>query len=855
MNHRLTVAAAVAVILASFSLFSVIRGSGWLYAGIGAVVTVALAGTLTRLAVVPAAGAATGLALIACCPLLTNPAWYWKAAGLVIVAIAAASATGMPVLRILGGLITYLAALLIYLNVVFAAPKSVAAVIPTGASVRHMWLLAGQGLNERVFAPPVPGHHGIELLAAGGIGLMAVVTDLLAVRLRSPAIAGLPLLVLFSVPVATSAKIAGIGAPIAFALGITGYLALLAVDGRERLRIWGRLVTVWQAAEGEEQVKGPDTRALAAAGRRIGLTAVCFAIVVPLVLPNIKEHGLFGKHGSPGTGGQAVTLPNPLAKMRNELLMAGKKTVLTYRTSNPRPQSQYLPVYVLNYDSSSQAFKIVTPVSDASVPVSRSHLGRPPGWNGNIVPAPSYRTTITLGALTSGLGSKLNFLPVPYAPASLKVQGDWLEDNATLMIYSGQEKLTGLKYAVTSTEPDPVPADLVGTQALPTDVRNNYLGFSSAENKKLTQIARRITKTASTPYAKAVAMETWFTTPGRFTYSLSANVANGPAGLLQFLTVQRQGFCQQFAFAMAVLARLIGIPSRIAVGYTAGTHQRNGTWKVTNADAHAWPELYFPNAGWLRFEPTPGGPAGQGTATVPPYIAGGPAASSTPGGVAPSTGSSAPPKGTGKGNVGNSKLLHPNIAVGNSRGSGAAGRGGNIASLVALIVALVLVLAAIMPWAARTVIRRRRWLTATGPAGQAHAAWLELHDDLDDYGLPCPASESPRAVARRIRTTGGLDESACQALDRIARAEERARYAAVPEAAVALSADVLTVRRALSRKVTRAARWRARLLPASTLRPVRAGLQQSLDVFGWLDAAGQKLRAQLSRDPAAGHEA
>ena len=153
------------------------------------------------------------------------------------------------------------------------------------------------------------------------------------------------------------------------------------------------------------------------------------------------------------------------------------------------------------------------------------------------------------------------------------------------------------------------------------------------------------------------------------------------------------------------------------------------------------------------------------------------------------------------------------------------------------------------------MIRRRRWLTAAGPAGQAHAAWLELHDDLDDYGLPCRASESPRAVARRIGTTGGLDESACQALDRIARAEERARYAAAPEAAVALSADVLTVRRALSRKVTRPARWRARLLPASTLRPVRAGLQQSLDVFGWLDAAGQKIRTQLSRDPAAGHEA
>ena len=83
-------------------------------------------------------------------------------------------------------------------------------------------------------------------MAAAGIGLMAVATDLLAVRLRSPAIAGLPLLVLFSVPITTNAKQGGFGATLVFCLGMIGYLSLLAADGRERLRIWGRLVTVWQ---------------------------------------------------------------------------------------------------------------------------------------------------------------------------------------------------------------------------------------------------------------------------------------------------------------------------------------------------------------------------------------------------------------------------------------------------------------------------------------------------------------------------------------------------------------------------------------------------------------------------------
>ena len=73
---------------------------------------------------------------------------------------------------------------------------------------------------------------------------------------------------------------------------------------------------------------------------------------------------------------------------------------------------------------------------------------------------------------------------------------------------------------------------------------------------------------------------------------------------------------------MAVLARMVGIPARVVVGYTQGSFIGNNTWQVKTSDAHAWPELYFPNAGWLRFEPTPPnsvGLAGQATASAPPY--------------------------------------------------------------------------------------------------------------------------------------------------------------------------------------------------------------------------------------------
>ena len=95
-----------------------------------------------------------------------------------------------------------------------------------------------------------------------------------------------------------------------------------------------------------------------------------------------------------------------------------------------------------------------------------------------------------------------------------------------------------------------------------------------------------------------------------------------PAALIQFLTKNKEGYCQQFAFGMAVLARLAGIPARVVVGYTQGSFIGNDNWQVKTSDAHAWPELYFPGVGWLRFEPTPpnaAGLPGQATAIPPPY--------------------------------------------------------------------------------------------------------------------------------------------------------------------------------------------------------------------------------------------
>jgi transglutaminase-like putative cysteine protease len=836
MRYRLTITAALAVLAASFSLFTVISGAGWLWASIGAVIVAAATGLAMRLGGIPAAATATGLVLIAVMPLLAGSTWLERIGGVVLVGAMAGSAATRRILPALADAGAYLAALFLYLNLVFASAQSWAWIIPTARSVRHLSSLVSAGYAEHIYAPPVPGVRGLELITAAGVGVIAILTDLIAVRLRSPAVAGLPLLVLFSVPVATNVKDVGLGLTVAFCLGITGYLALLTADGRDRLRLWGRLVTVWQETPEDEDARGPDTRVLAASGRRIGLAAVALAVIVPLALPSVKEHGLFGTNPAPGSsggGGIKVAPPQPLVLMRNQLFAHSAAPVLTYHTDAKQPSQQYLQMYVMNYDGKS-AWTL--PGRNPSISVQGQVLPAPPG----LAPATNFattHTTITIGR--NSASRSVSYLPVPYAPQTVTGEGaGWQETRATLMLYAFRGD-AGLHYTVISKSAQPTQAQRQAGGKIPASVRRTYLSYPGPNRAQLIKKALSITAGARTPFSRALALQNYFTKPGQFTYALHGRL---PTTVLQFLTTDKRGFCQQFAFSMAVLARLLGIPSRVAVGYTAGSPQRNHTWQVTTSDAHAWPELYFPRTGWLRFEPTPSGPGGQGTATPPAYSGGtgGGGGSTTPGqaqngppvlGVGPT--STAPP--------GINKPIGENNGA--AAGHGGAGSGGFPIALVVLLVIAALLIA---PGLGRVLTRRRRWLGASGDAGRAHAAWRELTSDLVDLGLGGPASESPRALARRVAASAGLDDPARAALDRMAAAEERARYARTPAAGESLRADGKVVRRAVAKAVTGRQRWRARLLPASTLNPVGAWLREAADVFGWLDAAGLRIRQAMS---------
>ncbi len=189
----------------------------------------------------------------------------------------------------------------------------------------------------------------------------------------------------------------------------------------------------------------------------------------------------------------------------------------------------------------------------------------------------------------------------------------------------------GQRYRVWSYAPDPAPLVLADSKPrYPTSARR-YLGvdsrdlptFGSPRRERvvrelfadpahdsfaaylpLYEIARRVTGAPDSPYAAVLALESWFRSRGGFVYDEQPPSADGPP-LVSFVTRTKAGYCQHYAGAMAVMLRLLGIPARVAVGFTSGKRE-DGKWVVTDHEAHAWVEVWFAGQGWVPFDPTPG---------------------------------------------------------------------------------------------------------------------------------------------------------------------------------------------------------------------------------------------------------
>lgn len=544
VRERLTLAAAVAVLLASSALLPVFAGPGWVGRVALAVAVVALAGLLSRRAGLP-----------------------------------------RPLVPLAG-----LAALLAYVVVVFAGPTLHHGVLPGSATVAAFRaLLTASSADLASYAPPAPTTPALVLLAVLGVGAAAVLVDTAAATYGRAALAGLPLLLLFAVP---SGLLPGGLGWWPFALGAAGWLGLLLVEGSDRVGRWGAPLQPGQGTADPPR----EPAGLGRVGRRIGAAALGVAVVVPAALPGLDDRLFPGSGEGAGAGGtRRVETYNPITTLRGQLDRGEPVEVLRYTTTDQDPD--YLRMTTLGeYDGNGwrQGELTASPgaddVSDGiPLPVGRDAQ----------VPTREVRTDIVLSGELDAF-----WLPAPATPTRVDVEGPWLWDDLTDSVFATRARTDEVqRYSVTSSRVEPDGAQLADARGdVPITVQP-YLDSINATDQ-VRQISEQVVSGQASDFGKAAAIQDWFQDPAnRFSYSEQTETGTSPDALQDFLD-NRVGYCQQYASAMAAMLRLESVPSRVAVGYTSGVRDGDD-YVVTTEEAHAWPEAWISGAGWVRFEPTP----------------------------------------------------------------------------------------------------------------------------------------------------------------------------------------------------------------------------------------------------------
>jgi len=667
--------------------------------------------------------------------------------------------------------------------------------------------------SANTYQAPVPASAPTvtPVLVAGG-GACLIMVDLLAAGLGRVPLAGLPLLLVYSLPVSI------VGSSInwlVFVLVAIGFLTLLFLREDERFAQWGRQVQA-DPRGGDPTGFGVRTGSARSNAVAIGSTVTALALFVPAIIPEIDVN-LFS--GGIGAGqGPGTTIINPIADLRTDLRRGEDDPLLTVTTDDPAPS--YFKIAVLgNFNGDAWT------TGDRHIPDGQTANGQAmpplPGLNTLVVDTTPH--TYGLKA-TDDLDS--TWLPVPEHVISANAPGLWRYDTSTRDFISGVRQQTAeglswtadglvLGYDVDALAAAP-PADSV-LQAYYTSLPSTGNTIPDAVRK----LAVSVTEGQATDYQKAVALQDWLRSD-EFEYTTDVDPGNGSASLAEFLSTDgRRGYCEQFASAFAVMARFLEIPARVVIGFLNPEQVGPDTYEFSSHDLHAWPEVYFAGAGWVRFEPTPGN-----SAEAPPFT--------------DETVSNAPPTSTGP--TGQASDEPPtdrptSVPTGPDQAFGSEEPGfpwlrvlGTSAGL------LVLLLLSFVPQLLRRRRRRLRW-----SLGTAEAAWAELRDCVVDLGLPWPAGRSPQeiggVVAPQLAALDGslrppqgrsANPEAAAALDRLVRAVELERYSgrALVVDPAELESDVDACAAALSAGVSPAQRRKARWLPRSLRgsRPAGEGL-------------------------------
>ena len=749
--------------------------------------------------------------------------WSWLIDSIFVVAVVCAVSIGVRALRLpiwaqpVAGVI----AVALVVTLISARDHAILGLIPGPAA----WQQYGQLLSDasddiQNLGIPVRSDPGLLMLTTAGVGLVAVLVDLLAVGLRRPAAAGLPMLAVYAVPVAIDLKSVSF---IPFAIGAAGFLWLLVTDNVDRVRLFGRRFT----GDG----KGVDMwepSPLAAVGRRIAVGCVALAILLPVATPGFGKGlvGVLGTVGGDGSGsGNCSTCKGSntvdlLATLAGQLTSNGNTTLATVTTDDPSPG--YLRFAVAS-ELTTKGFLTVTPTGQ---PVGNG-LPNPILVNPNIAFS-QHHAAVALPNLS------LKYLPIYVTPTTGSLKGvgnQWLYNQDSNEIFTTTANSNGLTYSFDYQRPTYTQDELRQAKQLkPNDpLQKDMTQIPPQDVPQVDAVLKDRSTQGSTEYDRVLGLYKWFSNAHGFVYSTSTKPGTTGTDIGNFL-VNKSGYCVQYAAALAWLVRAAGYPARVALGFNPGSPASNlpDTRSLTNRNLHAWTEVYFDGYGWVPFDATPslGGTTFSIWAPDPNATAIAPGSSGSPGPDQNIT--TGPTNRGGPGQTGGPTGPH----------AGAGHHGGSPVPWWTLGIILVVLALAASPFLTRARLRRTRTAGASATAAhrlgdtdvgvltddgvivtterkRIHAVWDEFTDTLVDFGFGIDPSETPRTAAERIANTPYLPDDVVADVRTLGQAEERARYAARPGIEPSFARALRRIRRAFAERAPWPTRLRATVLPPS----------------------------------------
>lgn len=592
--------------------------------------------------------------------------------------------------------------------------------VPTNSTWHHAVTALGDLNNEIAsLTPPVQATTAFQLVAVGGAAVAGALGDWAAFRWRTPMLALVPALSAF-IFCCTSGS--GRGRGLVVAAEVAAICLFLMVE-----RATGGDGLVWFAG-----IRTGVAAWVAAAGGIIMAAAVVAAVAVSPALARRDGTGVMGwRSGIGGNGGERI-VPNPLVDLRTRLTQLSHDPVFIVESTVP----SYWRLTSLD------TFDGVTWISTGSYGGFSQRLpGAPPAGSS----VRTVRATFDIQQLDSV------WLPAQFDPITVQGAQHVTYDPGSNSLLTSKSTSNGLEYSVTSYQYlDTLSAATLETA--PPLTRSSLVEqdveLPATVSPRVLTLAQTITAGDKTEYDKAISIQNYLRGP-LFTYNLDPpSDGSGTNAIDTFLFQTRQGYCQQFAGAYAVLARAVGLPTRLAVGFAQGQPDGSG-YQVHDGDYHTWPEVYFgPSFGWVPFEPTKGfsvpgssGYANTGTTPTGPNVS---TPTTVPTTVPGGNSSTSPTIGKQHGKTTPTTLAAPVSATPS---------GGVSPWWLAIPVAVLawIGLTAGVPYLRRRARARRAARAGTGAV--VLNAWSHIESELQWHGIERRPDETDDEFARRASQT------------------------------------------------------------------------------------------------------